>query len=247
MSGFNKKKNNVGLWQQIPSSTVSEILCQTDLDFIVLDTEHGVFNDETLFQCIQVITLSGKSCFVRLTEANLTKTRYCLDAGVDGVIFSTVDSLEYLGEIEKQCLFPSQSHFGKRGYGLTRDNMWGEKDRKGKRIIVAQLENRKGVDLFSYNDDGETPIKDFPFIDYFLVGPYDLSSSVGCPGNFEHANFKRQIEIINKIVPKSKLGYHVVKDVDHAYLDLKDCGFLALGMDTMFLFDGIRKLEEIIS
>ena len=42
-------------WQQIPATIVSEMLCD-DFDGVVLDTEHGCFNNETLYNCIQIIT-----------------------------------------------------------------------------------------------------------------------------------------------------------------------------------------------
>ena len=48
-------------WQQIPSPTISELLCKS-LDGVVLDTEHGCFNNETLYNCIQVITANDKKC-----------------------------------------------------------------------------------------------------------------------------------------------------------------------------------------
>jgi 4-hydroxy-2-oxoheptanedioate aldolase len=74
--------------QTIPSPVISEILSDSKLDGVVLDTEHGCFNNETLYSCIQVITLSNKKCFVRLTDFNKQLVRMCLDAGVDGLIFS---------------------------------------------------------------------------------------------------------------------------------------------------------------
>ena len=58
-------------WQQIPSPLISEIMCH-NFDGVVLDTEHGCFNNETLYSCIQVIKASKKRCFVRLTDINKT-------------------------------------------------------------------------------------------------------------------------------------------------------------------------------
>ena len=83
------------IMQTIPSPLVSELLAYSELDGIILDTEHGCFNNETLYSCIQVITLSKKKCFVRFTDLNKQLVRMCLDAGVDGVIFSTVEHVEY--------------------------------------------------------------------------------------------------------------------------------------------------------
>jgi len=84
------------MWQQIPSTVISELLCLNSSDGVVIDTEHGSFNTETLYACIQVITLHKKECFVRLTEVNKTLIRLCLDAGCTGLIFSTVKTLMML-------------------------------------------------------------------------------------------------------------------------------------------------------
>ena len=89
-------------WQQVPSPVISEIMC-IGYDGVVLDTEHSCYNIETLFSCIQVIKLRGKKCFVRLTEISNTMIRCCLDAGVDGLIFSTVETAEQCEKIKQYC------------------------------------------------------------------------------------------------------------------------------------------------
>jgi 2-dehydro-3-deoxyglucarate aldolase len=264
-----------GTWQQLPNTTVSEILCHSsDLDFVCLDTEHGVFNEETIFQCIQVIQLSGKKVFVRVTEPNKTLVRHYLDAGVDGIIFSTVHNKEIFNtlpncsingapsassdlkaaldyiiteinhensqiqEIQNQTTFP---HIGKRGYGLTRDNFWGAKNRKEKPLIIAQIENTEGVYQLSCNYNEWSTI-----FDYFLIGPYDLSSSLGIPGDFSNSLYKDEINRIKGVVPKDKLGYHIVKDIEDQITDYGDVGLLALGMDTLMLLDGVHVLEDCL-
>ena len=85
-------------WQQIPSTVISDILCQNKLDGVVIDTEHACYSNETLYGCIQVVTSNNKKCFVRLGKDDKNMIKYCLDAGVDGLIFSTVES----GEEAKQ-------------------------------------------------------------------------------------------------------------------------------------------------
>ena len=81
-------------WQQIPSPVVSEILCHTGVDGVVIDTEHASFNNETIYNCIQAITSSGKECFVRLMVPTKSSIRMCLDSGTTGLIFSTVRTLD---------------------------------------------------------------------------------------------------------------------------------------------------------
>lgn len=128
-------------WQQIPSTIISEMLCK-DFDGVVLDTEHGCFNNETLYNCIQIITAKQKICLVRLTEINKTLIRMCLDAGASGLIFSTVEDASQAAEIKELCTYPKYG--GRRGLGLVRQNKWGYSTLVNKPpIIVAQIETKK--------------------------------------------------------------------------------------------------------
>ena len=79
------------LWQQIPSTEITKLYCNTNFDAIVLDLEHGVFNNETIFSLIQFINSNNKFSFVRVTEPSKSQIRFLLDSNVSGIIFSTLE------------------------------------------------------------------------------------------------------------------------------------------------------------
>ena len=213
-------------WQQIPSPLISEIMCH-NFDGVVLDTEHGCYSNETLYSCIQVIKCSRKKCFVRLTEISNTLIRYCLDAGVDGLIFSTVETREQCEKIVEYCYYSPK---GKRGLGLVRQNMWGEKDLiQPDPIIIPQIETKTAVDNL------EEIIK-FNF-DYYLIGPYDLSLSINMPGKFDNPEFLCYINKVYDVMPKQKIAVHIPSNVKKELPKYKDCGIKCLGMDTMALIN----------
>ena len=163
-------------WQQIPSTVISDILCQNKLDGVVLDTEHSAFNPEILYACIQIITLNNKKAFVRLTEVDKTLIRMCLDAGCSGLIFSTVEGLVDAQKVLEFSKYPSQG--GSRGLGLVRQNSWGKDGLITKEpVLIAQIETVTGVE--SIMDIWSQGVFDF-----CMIGPYDLSASLGAPGNF---------------------------------------------------------------
>ncbi len=222
------------LWQQLPSPTITEILCNSTLDGVVFDLEHGCFNNETLYTCIQVCLLKNKLCFIRVTWLDKTVIRMSLDAGVSGVIFSTVQNYFKAKEYYDYCFYPPK---GSRGQGLVRENEWGNKDfKKRDPIVVAQIETRAGLDNISI-------IAEVDF-DYFMVGPYDLSASLGCVGNFDSPVYKTAIEKLKSKVG-NKLGYHIVKNIEDQLDIYRDSEFLALSMDTLFLIDGIKRIEDV--
>ena len=221
------------LWQQIPSPIVTEILCNSTLDGVVFDLEHGCFNNETLYTCIQVCLLKNKLCFIRVTCLDKTIIRMSLDAGVSGVIFSTVQNYSQAKELYSYCFYP---HKGNRGQGLVRENQWGNKDLNPRNpIVVAQIETQQGLDNISL-------ISEIDF-DYFMVGPYDLSASLGCLGDFNSPLYKAAIEQL-KLKVGDKLGYHIVKDIKSQIETYKDSKFLALSMDTLFLINGIQNVQN---
>jgi 2-keto-3-deoxy-L-rhamnonate aldolase RhmA len=213
-------------WQQIPSTVISELL-SLNFDGVVIDTEHGCFSNETLFSCIQIIKAKNKQCFVRLTEVNKTLIRYILDAGADGLIFSTIETEEQCKQIlEFSCYTPR----GGRGLGLVRQNSWGEKPLISKDpILIPQIETKKGVENL------EQIIK-FNF-DYYLIGPYDLSLSLEVPGQFNNPNFLLYIDKINAIIPEVKRAIHIPKDVNRQIKKYKNYGLKCLGMDTIAIIE----------
>ncbi len=213
-------------WQQIPSTVISEILT-LNFDGVVIDTEHGCFSNETLFSCIQVIKAKNKQCFVRLTEVDKSLIRFILDAGADGIIFSTIETEEQCRQIvEYSCFSPR----GKRGLGLVRQNSWGEKPLVSKDpILVPQIETKEGVENL------EQIIK-FNF-DYYLIGPYDLSLSLNTPGEFNNSKFLFYIDKINDTIAESKRAVHLPKDIKQQIKKYENYGFKCLGMDTIAIIE----------
>lgn len=224
-------------WQQIPSPVVTEILCNTKLDGVVLDTEHGMWNPETIFNCIQVGSLKGKEVFVRFTECNETLVRGCLDAGAEGVVFARVDSLEYAQEIKKVCCFPRFG--GSRGLGLVRENMWGRLPLMAQRpLMIIQIENEAGVKLAHY-------LKRLDF-DYYMIGPYDLSADLGVPGDFSSHKYRNAVDCVVEEVGVEKMGCHLVKN-EQVRMEgdkIGKFGFIALSMDTLLLSEGLQWIDN---
>lgn len=224
------------LWQQIPSTIITEIFSSTSFDGVVLDTEHSPYNLETLFSCIQVAKLSGKKCFVRLSHLDKVVTKVCMDAGCDGIIFSTVETKEQSIEIVNYCRYPKYG--GRRGQGLVRENKWGELPVGNSNIkVIAQIETKTGVDNL---DD----IVGCGF-DMYLVGPYDLSASLGCLEEFYNSKFLEYTNKIMNCIPKEKLGIHLPKNVEEHYPKHRDYGFVALGMDTTMLIECCKEIGNV--
>jgi 2-dehydro-3-deoxyglucarate aldolase len=220
-------------WQQIPSTIISEMLCE-GFDGVVLDTEHGCFNNETLYNCIQIITAKDKTCLVRLTEINKTLIRMCLDAGASGLIFSTIEDASQAAEIKKLCTYPKYG--GKRGLGLVRQNKWGYSTLVNKPpIIIAQIETKRAVhNLEEIYAQG---------LDHYMIGPFDLSASLGVTAEFNNPKFLEAIETINRVITDPrKMAVHIPTDVNKYIDNYAEYAIIAVGMDTTILLEGYKEL-----
>ena len=93
---------------------------------------------------------------------------------------STIEDEEEASALINAALHPNQG--GRRGLGLVRQNLWGEKPLiSEKPIIIPQIETITGIRNLS-------KIKRSSF-SFYLIGPYDLSASLGTPGEFDGKEF----------------------------------------------------------
>jgi len=244
------------LWQQIPSTIITEIFCSSNYDGIVFDLEHGTFNNETLYSCIQVCDLCKKKSFIRVSHLDKQVIRMSLDANCSGVILSTVESVEQASEFKDYCIYPFKHRTekfsldqrgvvrrqfiretgGKRGQGLVRENAWGKNNLSlRKPILIPQIETVQG----------SQKLRDIAGLDfdYYLIGPYDLSASLGAAGDFNNKDFIKEVKHIKNIVG-DKIGIHIPSNLKEEYTKYKDWKFVACGMDTIFLTNQANKFYD---
>jgi len=223
------------LWQQISSPEITTLYCNSKFNGVVFDDEHGNFNTEKLFSLIQLVNANNKKSFVRLAELDKSKIRKVLDAGVSGLIFSTVDSIEYVNSIRDWCLYPPN---GKRGQGLVAENGWGVNHKllqNRNPILIAQIENKKGISILP-------EIKNQ--FNYFMLGPYDLTADLGCVAQWDNPRYNQLIKHFDEIIPENKKAVHLVSNIEKEMKKFNNYGLVALGMDTTIIKNTIKNYDE---
>lgn len=226
--------STVGTWMQIQSPSVAEILAQNGYDWVTVDMEHGGFSPHQLADIFRAIELRDCLPLARIAEPNFTYCKQALDAGAAGVIIPMITSARQLAELVKSCKWPPA---GNRGVGFSRANLFGKyfeeyKVQAQNPLIVGMIENQSAV-----NEIEE--ILSIEGLDAILIGPYDLSASLGCVGDFQSEKF---INCLNKIrhfcgLSNTALGIHIVEPsleqlkarVSEGYQ------FIAYGIDALFL------------
>lgn len=232
----------VGTWLQLPSSDVAELMARAGYDWVAADMEHGSFSRAALPDIFRAIERGGAAPFARLPEAAGTHIKAALEAGAQGLIFPMIESREQLDAAIAMSLYPA--HGGERGVGYCRANAFGGDfdaymDGLAREVfLVAQIEHIRAVE----NLDA---ILAHPRLDAIMVGPYDLSGSMGLTAQFEHPRFQAAMEAVHTACRRhnSVMGLHIVRPDPQALAVrvAEGCRFIAYGIDSVFLWTGAAR------
>ena len=233
----NKLRNNkvtIGTWMQIPSSSVAEILSHANYDWIAIDLEHGSINTSQLPDIFRALELNNTLPLVRIADPKPKDCKLSLDAGAGGVIIPMVEDPILLEELINSCCWPP---VGKRGVGFSRANIYGKyfedyKQEAYNPLIVAMIESVNAI----LNLEKIVKVSG---LDAILIGPYDLSASLGITGDFNNPLFIETLNKIKRICTKNNMpfGVHIVNPNKSELLLKIEEGyqFIPYSIDTVFL------------
>jgi len=173
----------------VASPSVSESLSASGLDWLFFDLEHSVLDLAAVQSMIQAMR-PGCLSFIRVEEPAAVYVKRALDTGCSGVIVPQVNSVAIARAMVSAAKF---APLGARGVGLGRAVGYGAslaaglKSENQRTSLVAQIEH---VDAVAAVDQ----IVAIEGIDAVLVGPYDLSSSLGIPGEVTDSRVQDRIQ-----------------------------------------------------
>ncbi len=231
---LSSNQESIGSWIQIPNSSVAEIIGQIGFEWVAVDMEHGSISLNQLPDIFRALELGNTLPLVRLAQGNDKDCKQALDAGASGVIIPMVNNANELKKIINSCKWPPA---GNRGVAFSRANIFGYKFESYKKeaqapLIIAMIEDLTAVDNL-------VSILSVKGLDAILIGPYDLSASIGVTGEFTNPKY---IEIINNILRTSKknnvpVGMHIVEpSKSNVNKTLKQgFQFIACSIDTVML------------
>ncbi len=178
----------------IRSPEITRILAAAGFDWTYLDSEHGGFDLETLQDLCRAAVQGGLCPVVRVADLQYSLIARALDCGAQGVLFPRVESPEVLAQAISWTHFPPE---GVRGFGLQPTHL--EYENAGMPDIIAHMNANTMVVLQIETKTALARVDELlsvPGIDAVMVGPADLSISLGVPGQFEHPKL---IEAIGQI------------------------------------------------
>ena len=169
---------------QFRSAALPLLLSRAGMDFIIIDNEHSAFSLETNQDIMRAARECGIAVLVRVPDPDYHLIARTLDSGADGVMVPRVETREVVQAIVDAVKYPP---VGKRGYGVGSIHTGYEavpvadaiKHFNDNTLIIIQIESGNAVERIE-------ELVSVPGVDVALVGPVDLSISLGIPGQIEH-------------------------------------------------------------
>lgn len=172
----------LGGWVTLGSDAIAELMCDAGFDWIAIDLEHSTQTLATAESAIRVVSRAGKAPLVRLSRNDPSEIAKVMDAGAHGIIVPRITGRADAEAAWRAMHYPPR---GQRGVGLARAQGYGasfgayQEWLASSSVLIVQIEDARVLDQLD-------ELFAFPGVDGYLLGPYDLSASLGVPGRLDH-------------------------------------------------------------
>jgi 2-dehydro-3-deoxyglucarate aldolase len=222
----------VGTMLALNCPDVAEVLAGVGFDWLFIDAEHGTFAARDM-QAILQAAGPDMPCVVRVSSSEEVPIKKALDVGAAGIIAPQVNSAEQAKAVVRYAKYPPQ---GARGVGIARAHGYGLRfqeyvDTANKDVaVIVQAEHIEAVEHIE-------AIVEVTGIDGVLVGPYDLSASLGRIGQVDHPEVTSAIDRVTQACRAAgvRLGiFGVSAEAVRPYVE-KGYTLITAGIDAMML------------
>ncbi|RJQ53518.1 MAG: 2,4-dihydroxyhept-2-ene-1,7-dioic acid aldolase [Desulfobacteraceae bacterium] len=241
---------SIGTWLTMGHLSVAEILADAGYDWVMIETEHTAIDVSEVLGLIMAVEGRGAIPLVRLAGIDPIQAKAVLDAGAAGVMVPMVNSKEDAEAAVDAVKYPPLGQRGAcgaqrgQGYGFGYENYIDYvRSADENTLLMVQIEH---IDAVNAIED----ILSVQGIDGTFIGPYDLSMSMGLPGQLDHAEVQSAKSRVLEATRAKGLaaGIHIVHpgsavDELNSHLSL-GYRFIALGTDILFMANAARNLAS---
>ena len=231
----------VGTMVTLGTPEVTELLAKVGYDWLFIDAEHAPLSSLDLQRMLQGAG-SQMPCLVRLSASREVPIKQALDAGAAGIIAPMVNSAEEAAQVVSWSKY---SPMGTRGVGVSRAHGYGLGfqdyiDSANNNVtVVVQAEHIKAVENIE-------AIVQVPGIDSVLIGPYDLSASLGKLGEITDPEVVQAIDHVTEVCTAAgiPLGYFgLTANAVTPYIE-RGYTLITVGIDTLMLGVAAKRMLE---
>jgi len=227
---------------------VAEVLAGAGFEWLVIDQEHTAIDIACAKMQMIAIQARGVEALVRVPALEESWIKRALDCGAQGIIVPMINSAADAARAVAWSYYPPK---GRRGVGLHRAQGYGPgfsdyvKRLDEGIVVIAQIEHVDGVRKID-------EILGVEGIDGIMIGPYDLSASMGYAGDFKRPQLIEALANVSKScrMRKKPYGFHSVSFDPAQAIAAIDEGatFVAYGVDFLFLLEtaekGLQRIKD---
>ena len=239
------KKIKIGSWITTFNPSAANLMSSLGFEWLCIDLEHSSIDLFQMEHLISIIEKNGCQPFVRVGKNDDLIIKRSLDSGAQGIIVPMIKDKGDAKKAVDSCKYPP---LGTRGVGFGRAQLYGFNFKNyikhSKKIsIILQIEHKDAIRNL-------TEILSVPGISGTLIGPYDLSASLGTIGKLNSPGVKKALAYYEKMSKKHKInmGIHMVNPNLNKYKQYLKKGyqFVAIGTDMIFLGNACRNFIKKI-
>jgi 4-hydroxy-2-oxoheptanedioate aldolase len=217
----------------------AEVLAHSGFDFLLIDHEHGSGSRGDAIDQMRAMKGTPTTSMLRIPSLEPSYIKRVLDAGIQCVLCPMIESASTAKAVVDACWFPP---LGARGAGgATRASAYGYDSSAANRVqdellIAVQIESVRGVEEIE-------AIAAVAGIDLLLIGPRDLSASIGKLGRFEDPQVLAIVAKAEAAILASgkRLGSVIYPGQTPADMFARGYDLLIAGSDIGFLVEGARR------
>ncbi len=174
----------------IPSAVVTQAIAAAGADCVTIDWEHGAIDHATAQAMIAATAGTDCSPWVRIAEKTEAQVKRALDLGAEGIMFPLIRDAAEAEWAVRSLRYPPE---GTRSFGpfiahsrYRQDMMTYARSFGARAICCILAETVEAVENIE-------AICAVPGIDLLVPAPFDLSTSLGIPGQFDDPRFKAAV------------------------------------------------------
>lgn len=236
-----------GGWVSYTDPAITETFARAGFDFIAIDIEHTTMSLDDAKRIISAAQGEGVCCMPRPVSHSNDILKPLLEAGSDGMFIQMVQTPDEVRDLINNLKYPP---LGRRSYGVNRAHGYGFdfdnyiSEWNDSSLLILQIESIKAVD----NIDA---LLSYPEVDGVMIGPYDISGSLGVPGQISHPKVREAGRVVVEAARRAgKSCCTQIADVSiDRVRDAFDQGFtfVILGSDLFVLWKWSEYIRKIIA
>ena len=240
---LNSGKRLFGTHVNMVDYRICDILGRIGFDYIWIDMEHTSTSFQDVERNLIACKANGTPSLVRVSWNDLPHIKRVVEMGPDAIVVPMVNTVEEAKFAIDSCIYPPE---GNRGFGPCRaigyglDDLNGYIDHGHKEMLrFLQVETEAAVGIME-------EVAAIPYVDGFVIGPMDLSGSVGALGHVITDEYS--IKLIAIAIEKAhRLGKPIglsMGSYDPVSTDFwigKGIDFISMGLDMTYIINGARE------